>query len=445
MTQQVTITNRFSLGFDVILFALFGFAATRLAFTSLLVYFLLAGSTVYFFGTVTIQIVFDIITITGSVLLIAWPGVDAQRFPRRRFVMIVTMTGMLVLSLFLHRIYIRDTHQPWNVTHDGALQTEIAARALIHGHNPYTINFRGTILDHVKNSNIPDQFTLFTHYAYPPLQFLLAVPIVWLGDHFGFPPDTAAIQILILAAAAAMLVWQTKSWRDRSLIWLLTFGNPLLYLYAIAGYNDTLFAGLLIIMAALANRRKWLEAGIVFGLALAAKQTAWLVIPLWGWWLWQQAKDSDQSERRRILNSVIMTVGVTGLLYVPFAAWNFSALYDSLVRFVSGTITGSYPISGSSLWQFLILFSRHPDVWRQVPSGLIQLLIGLPLLWYLARRLLGNSNASTWLTVSVIFITSLSLFNRYFYDNYFSSILLLLIGAWALRSESIDTSALSQR
>lgn len=338
------------------------------------------------------------------------------------------LAGVAMFFLLFGRISYGSTYG----THDGAVQSEVAAQMLLAGKNPYDTSFVGTQF----NLFHPPKFgqpvnPVLDHYAYPPLVPLLNLPVAIWSNITGWPPDGRVMTALAYMVLVLLMLRTSSNRRYRTWVAISLLANPFVLLYPLIGFNDIFFLLFIVATALYARRKQWVMAGAMLGLALAAKQTAWLVLPLWVWWLWQEIRHQRLSWRVA-RQSIFWTGGVAAVLCLPFIAWNPAAFYDDVIHYVSGVIPYTYPIGGDSLYQFLILFRQVPDAWAATPpivGLLIAALISFPIgAWWIRRR----PTVSQWL-LSVVMVTFVvSLANRYLYENYVSALVLLTLVSLAL-------------
>lgn len=318
---------------------------------------------------------------------------------------------------------------------DGVVQTEVAVDFLRQGKNPYAVGYRDTRFG-VWPSPVPGHpyNQAWDHYAYLPAPIILSVPFVqakyWLGDWAG----TRTLYILTFAIFCWILIAAQPNWRRRTLAAVLTVGNPMISLYVLGGYNDILWVTAIAGAALALRNKRWVWAGLAFGLAISSKQTAWWLGPLWGYWLWSQwrVKLIDRAGTIKLL----VSAGLVALLIIgPFALWDWSSFYDDVVRYVTGGVPFSIPISGTSLIQYLRVWGVVPDQFAPVPTLLFHSLVAVPLLWWYGHQFVRRADLGFLLTASTTLILAVSLVTRNFSTNYFSVIVMLAMIAFAMTAE----------
>ncbi len=412
---------------EAILLLAFGLAFGRLTQLPGLEAYLSAGGQEYYWALTAQRWAIDIVTLAGFLTLL---GIANRQAAKRWGPRVIGLTIAVWIAVVMGRhILIHQASQPGNLMHDGTLQTEVAARFLLRGQNPYTANYQGTLFDFAYSSTAPLENSAFTHLVYPPGMLALAIPFVWLADASGTFVELPVLYVGLAILASLLLVRRLSDPAARSRAMLLTIGNPLIMLYPIAGYNDLAVAALLVLTALLTWRRRWVTAGLVFGLAVATKQLAWVAAPLWLVWLWSEQRHDTQL-RTGARRAVLAALAVTVLMYGPFLIWNAPALIEDLVVFPAGTLLGAYPIAGSTLWQLKAFFQGPDHVWDLVPSGWISALVGAAAVVISGRWLHLRPGPSRWLIGVATSALALGLTHRFFHDNYLMAIVFVLIAAY---------------
>lgn len=399
-----------------LLFLIFGFASAKLLSKDFLAPFL------DFRGGVLLPY---LITFVG--FLLSLRGGKSPAASRRRFLVLVTATVFIVGMTTWRQSLVRMA-EPLRI-HDGAIQTEVAADFLLRGINPYAADFQPTLFGQAPSPYRGDAVNVaWTHYVYPPAVIVTAIPSLLLRPWLGPLTDLRWLYLGALLALTLAVVLTTPTWERRSLAVVLLLANPFIWLYAVAGFNDILAVAAMVIAAILLERRRLTWAGILMGCALAAKQTAWLALPLWAWWIWRR---QTVEKNKKTVQPTLLATGVTALVFfLPFIIWNPGALYDDLVRYVTGSIPFSYPISGSTFLQFFRIFGLVDSPWAQVPTWPFQL-AALGLGWWLGWRWLKRRpTAATWLAASVVVTLAVAMVSRFFNDNYLSAIVALSVAAF---------------
>lgn len=325
----------------------------------------------------------------------------------------------------------------WN---DGALQTQAAATLILDGANPYAADYHHTIFSSFfRDRPLGADSGALTHYAYPPLIPILSIPTMWINQTFDTHLDGQILYLYVFFLLVAILCLAARTWERRTTIVLLTLANPFVWMYPLAGWNDIIFITAIVGSAILIERKHWLSAGIIFGLALAAKQTAWLTVPLWLYWLWRHGR-SHPIEKKKIQQAILAAGMTAGAIYIPFILWNGPALYDDIVRYVSGVLPNTFPIQGITFLQYLRVWGVIDSPWTRTPTWIFELFFGLPTLWLVSQWLKNDLMASRWIFASTIFILVVTLFNRFGGENYYAAIFLLAVAAYVLQPHEPESS-----
>ena len=404
---------------EAVLFLLFGYAGATLLGSNLISpYFAHGGGLLWF----------HLWALVSWIVFVTVGQGETASAARRRFVIVLVSVAVVVVGSTLRQVHLRQPNGPPRGIHDGAVQTEVAADFFLRGHNPYQADYRFTSYGAI-NPPIPGgpaMNVVWSHYIYPPLTFLFQTPFTLLAQGFRQTPDMRWLLLGALALSSWLVVRMTKDWDRRTLFLLLTVGNPFIWLYVVAGYNDILVVTAFIAVAAAWRMKRWVLVGVAFGLAVGLKQSAWVALPLFALALWRR----DRNDRYKAWRAFVIT---TAAVFVPFMLWNTPALYDDIVRYGSGVIPYSYPISGSTFIQYLPVFGLVPSVWSIVPTYWGQLIIGVPVFLALARWFRRDTNPDVWLTAVSILTLAVLLVSRYNNNNYLSGLLLLSVAAYAFR------------
>lgn len=369
----------------------------------------------------------DVIAI-GGFLFCLIRGNQLVPDEKQKHVAAVSVAIFLTVTMFLFggRLLNRTT----DLIHDGAVQTEIAAQFLLQGKNPYDASYAGTTFEHFQQPNFDDAVNpVLDHYPYPPLLPVLTVPLAWLSSVTGWPLESRWILLLALVIGCALIIRRAMTVSDRTWLIVLTIGNPFIIFFPLIGFNDALFVALVLGAVWLIEKQRWWWAGAVFGLVLAAKQTVWLFVPLWLIWLWRQSS----TDRRRFWQSLGWTGLTAAALFGPFILWNGPAFFDDVVKFVAGAVPHTFPVSGASLWQLLVIEQFVDTPWITNSATLLQLAAAALLYPLSLRRLWREPSAGQFLILAVGLTFVFGLLNRYFYDNYLSALLLLAVASYAFR------------
>lgn len=192
---------------------------------------------------------------------------------------------------------------------------------LLHGVDPY-----GRTRPNIYNAQQTAQFytpetesggRVQVGMQYPPITFLCALPGYLMGDlRYGY---VAAIALSALFLFAAM-----PDGRGLALTIILLY-NPITFFVEAFSWTEPLVWMLLCATLYTALKRPKLLP-LALGLFLASKQYNLIALPLLGYWL-------RDFEWRAYWRLVAGSLAVAAATVLPFALWNFRALWHDLVWF----------------------------------------------------------------------------------------------------------------
>lgn len=242
--------------------------------------------------------------LVGQLLLVAsyrWgnrQGSDSNRWRNLRFALFCLTTVLAGLEVL--RLIPVPPIDVWRLQMDGA-------NALLHGLNPFVaVQVHDTAPDSLR-TDIP--------YVYPPLQVLLTLPTILLGD----VRFTMIAAVIVLAVALRRIVrGGTRANRLPAIVEdapaLFVLLAPKLYFVIEQSWIDPVQAALIAVATALAVDQRKRAAAVTLGFVLVSKQSMFWVVPLFAVAFGFGAVD------------LAIVVVVACLIEGPFALWNFHAL-----------------------------------------------------------------------------------------------------------------------
>ena len=317
----------------------------------------------------------------AGVLVAVLALVLPAREPLRRSLLIVATVGVvaaLLVPATLLQVGLREGTSPWFHTNDAAYQVELAGNRIIHGDNPYGVDYTGTGLERIYSLDgtpVTDgrvETVALKHLAYfPGLPVLGAVSAALPG-----PLGDVRILMLLFALAlvpAALLLPGPLELRLG--VGALLAANPLLLRSTWFGILDAPVVLALVLAFALALKGRWGWTGAFVALALVEKQYAFVAIPFLGLAAWQAGG------RDALVRSGAWLVGVTAVVVLPFLLWSPGAFIDdTLVYGTSAYRIVGYGLSG-------ILVDLHVVVRDgSYPFILLALVVWVPLTLIALRR-----------------------------------------------------------
>jgi hypothetical protein len=328
-------------------------------------------------------------------------------------VVLVLAVGVLLTapSTFL-QLGLRQSTAPWFHTNDSVYQIEIAGDLVLHGHNPYGHDYRGSGLerfytrDGSVSQRVLDREVALEHYAYFPGTAITAA--LWRLLPRPFDDLRFLILLCTLAALGAALLFRAPlGWRLA--IGALLVCNPIAVRSAWFGQNDAPSLLLLLLAFALVTRRRFGLAAASLAGAILLKQFAVVATPFVALMLVHAGASRSELKRAGAVFAGVLLVAI-----LPFFIADPSGFYDDTVKYGAGT----YKIVGYGLSAILVRLGVLADRDGSYPFALIALLTWLPLtvwLLYVQKRA-----GELWLAAAGFAISMLVLlfigrtFNNYY-------------------------------
>ena len=290
------------------------------------------------------------------------------------------------------------------------------ARALLHGTNPYSIDFPNIYgpeeTAQYYGPGVVQNGRLAFGFPYPPLLLLTAVPGYLLGD-------VRLSSAIAVAAVGAWLLWRSSSPAGRRAAVLLMClpGMPSLFAGA---WVEPVVVALLAVVVLAARRERWLAAAVALGLLFVSKQYFLVALP--SLWLLRH-----HATRARML----AFVGTGALATLPFVAWDPRSWWTSVV-----TLQFQQPFrpdSTSIVAELTRTFGGTDPTW----AGPVSLVAGFAVAVVLARTLRPGV-AEFSLALALCLATTFLLSKQAFLNYYLVCAGALVLAAW-WRSEDTMT------
>ena len=236
---------------------------------------------------------------------------------------------------------------------DSAAFNQVAARLLLHGHNPYTT----TMASAARLLQVPAHNWTYTvngghvtSLSYPAGSFLLQVPAMALGFHHEIVDWMDLYAWLITGVLLFVLIPASVRWLAALLI--LT---PVFVQMFSAGGTDAAFVPFLVLavwrwdrfhLARGAGVARWIGP-IAVGLACSIKQTPWFCLPFLAIGLFIEARNTGRRPVQLVMRYLAIVVAVFVVVNIPFIVWRpmawargtFLPLTDPLVADGQGLVT----------------------------------------------------------------------------------------------------------
>jgi len=342
---------------------------------------------------------------------LGWRDGQTRHLARLTLVFLIVM--LLVAVPTLLEIQARRATAAYEHVHDGAIQTEEAAKFLLAGKNPYAENYVHTAM-----AQWPKYFGLaprdnpaLFYLPYLPLTFIAPLPFHWVFQT-ALGIFDLRIYHLIVFVSWFCLLFQMTPVRDRKLaLAILLALNPLFVPTFIEGRNDVVVLWWFVLALYFVQRRRIALASLTLGLACVVKATAWFAVPFFLVHLWW----NGFHEPRAWLARVFAPLLIVGAIFVaPFLVWDARAFVESALWYQSSV----YRIAGQGFSRLLLDMGLIANETAAFPFTLLQLVIGVPVLiglmrWQAARPSLQRMVAAT---AGLGFV--IGYFGRAFADNH---------------------------
>jgi len=322
-----------------------------------------------------------------------------------------------------------------NNEHDGGVWlTEGAARRLLAGENPYDTTYFEEMKRHPSHESLH-------HYPYGPLNFIMAAPIMalmqrWLG---WYDQRVLYLGVLVWLAIACRLL--TRDEKNRRLLPIVLFLNPLMLNQFVRGYNDSLMFAFLLLALILASRGKTAGASMAMGASLMVKQNAVFAVLPWLLHVYIGGRNQEKRHRRvrRFLLSGLIPCAVTcAVVCLPFFLWSPTDFIDDYVLFLLGmSPLGRIPIRADKtawgLGKLILAGGIVQGPLAPMPLPVTTLMFGVGILALLVIKCVMQRTRNTQASVASsagVLLLLVSFFGRRFHGNYVGLAFWLLSIGW---------------
>ncbi len=369
------------------------------------------------------------------VYLLLATDTDVKRTFKLRMAILWLILVVVIVAPTAKLILLRQQSGPASYCHDGGvIQTEEATKLFLHGKNPYIENYTHTPL---AQWGIKYHSAVY-HYPYLPWTFVLSAPFYLAGQHLFGWYDERVLYLLLFSILIVIAPYLAGDAEGKLMLVMILGLNPIMGSDIIFGQND-LFVLFWIVLAfwMWAKWRKgkgrwWLVgSSAAYGLACASKPTAWYLAPFFAFLLLADGR-LQVGRWKELAKRSLPAVGVFLALVLPYVVWGFDAMLDDIWKWSAGTSSVPYQIRGWGASNFVLALGLVPDKLAYWPFWIPELLVGVPLLLWLAWRqsksnTLANAAWHSGLLLLVFFYVS-----RFMNENYLGFILALFaIGYFA--------------
>jgi hypothetical protein len=264
------------------------------------------------------------------------------RSPRSLFFQGSSLVSALVAMVFpaAIRINVREFY-----TTDAAAFEQVAARALLHGGDPYATSMSSA----ASFFQVPAQFWTYTtngghvtHFSYPAGAFLFNTLAMELGIRHMVVDWMDLLAWLITFVLLAVLLPSPLRWLA-ALVGL----TPIFLGTFTTGGTDAVFLPFLVLAGWRWDRfghgreaglARWLGP-VALGLACAMKQTPWFCVPFLATGIFLEARHSGRPAGRVLLRYLSIVVAVFAVVNLPFFVWHPTAwMHGTLLPLTGGLV-----------------------------------------------------------------------------------------------------------
>jgi hypothetical protein len=380
------------------------------------------------FGLLILYIFFDI-----------WPRISERRQYQAKLALVICIVLATVVALSVFSILLRHVKGPASFSHDGGvIQTEETIKYVLAGKNPYVEDYMDTPM---AEWGIEFRTALY-HYPYLPWTFLFSTPFYLLSQAALGWYDQRFVYLLLFIAMLLVAPRLTRDYNKRLCLVMVLGLNPIMGSDIIFGQNDVFILAWVVFSIYFLQRGRLTWSLVMLGLACASKPTAWFLIPFYLLYLIRQERVSQGHGIKSIgiplLRKTVPVILVLALLILPFALWDFNALFDDVWRWSSGTAEVPYQITGWGLANLVLAMGLVESRLDYFPFWIPELVVCLPLLLFLLWRQ-WKDNTINSLLYNYAFL-SLAFFytSRFMNENYLGYILALLALAFFADSPVIE-------
>lgn len=301
--------------------------------------------------------------------------------------------------------------------HDIILQQEAAMRYLIVGKNPYKETYFGTPMEAFHYAEIGNDNAVnpaLYHFVMPPWYLLFPFTFYYtVRPVVGFFDGRMALLFTMVMLLASLWYWFKNKATARLAI-IITALSPAVVNYFVEGRSDVFALAWLVVSIVLLEKKRYVWSAIMMALAVLSKQTTWFILPFYGWLFWYKTKD----HMAVFWKSVVAAIIVGSIITIPFLVWDYHAFLDSVIFYLSGTSTHSYPVSGYGLGMVLYAAGVIKDIHAYYPFSVWQAIICIPLFIMLMKSCITSRTQSRMLLAYAVFLMVFWYLSRYFNNSH---------------------------
>ena len=355
--------------------------------------------------------------VVGAVAL-AYPWRDLHRRARfgerQRWLHLGAIVALFVVVPALAAMLLRATGQPWTYIHDGALMAEEAARKLLAGHNPYSVDYLDTPLFYWPMVNNPALY----HFTYFPLVFLLTIPPMLLSAPLGWFDE----RLLFLPAFIGSL-WLAARLVPSAGVRLAVVAaialNSQFFPFVIEGRNDAFVLFFVFATFLCLQRERRMLAGLALAVAAGLKLHALVLVPFVALYLVARARARRPVQAWQALAPTFVPFAVvSALVFVPFLAWDAFGMWDDVVLYNAGASAWSYPVAGIGFSVLLHSLGVIPYRTAEFPFWFFEIAAAIPVTYLTMRQLWREPSLTAVAFGYALTLLAFLFFGRYFQTSY---------------------------
>lgn len=373
-----------------------------------------------------------LISLTFSLLILyiffdVWPRISDERRYRAKLAIVISIIFTTVIASSVFSALLRQVAGPATFSHDGGvIQTEETIKYILAGRNPYVEDYVDTPM---AEWGIEYRTALY-HYPYLPWTFLFSTPFYLLSQATLGWYDQRMVYLLLFAAMLFLAPGLARD-PERRLCLVMVLGlNPIMGSDIIFGQNDVFVLAWILFSIYLLERGRITWSLLMLGLACASKPTGWFLVPFYLLYLAGQEGFSTIGDRKylalSLLRKVVPFIAVVTVLLLPFAVWDFNALFDDVWRWSSGTAETPYQITGWGLANFVLALGLVESRLDYFPFWIPELLVCAPLLVFLVWRQWKRNTVASMLYHYGFLTLAFFYTSRFMNENYLGYILAVL-------------------
>jgi hypothetical protein len=356
-----------------------------------------------------------------------WPRIGDERRYHAKLAIVLSIVFATVVALSTFSVLLRHVTGPASFCHDGGvIQTEETIKYLLSGKNPYVEDYVDTPM---AEWGIEYRTALY-HYPYLPWTSLFSAPFYLLSQAAMGWYDQRFVYLLLFVAVLFLAPRMLKERNQRLCLVMILGLNPIMGSDIIFGQNDVFVLAWVVFSVYLLQKGLLVWSSVMLGLACASKPTAWFLVPFYLLYVIRLKGVSTRAELKQrglsLLRELIPFVLVLAILVLPFALWDFDALFDDVWRWSSGTAEVPYQITGWGLANFVLALGLVESRLDYFPFWIPGLLVCLPLFLFLLWRQWKWNSISSMLYHYAFATLVFFYLSRFMNENYLGYILAIL-------------------